>query len=68
MLVLVVVGLMDVVWMLALSLLFLVEKHSPRALTLSRLVRVALVVLGLAVMIHPTLLHTVSGTLANAPS
>lgn len=68
MLVLLVVGLMNLVWMLALSLLFLAEKHSPRALNLSRLVGVALVVLGVAVTIHPTLFHTISGMSASAPS
>jgi predicted metal-binding membrane protein len=68
MLVLLVVGLMNVVWMFGLSLLFLAEKHSPRALHLSRIVGGALVLLGVAVVIHPTLFHTISGVSATLPS
>lgn len=34
--VLLVVGLMNIVWMIGLSLLFLLEKHSPRALAFGR--------------------------------
>lgn len=65
--VLLAVGLMNVVWMIGLSVLFLVEKHSRRALVVGRVVGAALVVLGLAVMASPDLLHTVSGAGAKAP-
>ena len=65
--VLLVVGLMNIVWMIGLSLLFLVEKHSPKALTFGRVLGVALVVLGVAVMTQPDLLHKVSGAGAERP-
>lgn len=65
--VLLVVGLMNIVWMIALSLLFLVEKHSRQALLFGRVLGVALVVLGVAVMSEPDLLRTVSGASAEAP-
>ncbi|MDQ3305986.1 MAG: DUF2182 domain-containing protein [Actinomycetota bacterium] len=65
--VLLAVGLMNVVWMIGLSVLFLVEKHSRRALVLGRVAGAALVILGLAVMASPDLLHTVSGASAEAP-
>lgn len=61
MLVLLVVGLMHVGWMVGLALLFLAEKHFPRSLILSRIVGVALVVVGIAVIAHPALLPSLSG-------
>ncbi len=65
--VLLVVGLMNLLWMIGLSLLFLVEKHGRRALVVGRVVGVALVVLGLAVMASPAVLHAVSGAGTKAP-
>ena len=65
--VLLVVGLMNIVWMIALSLLFLVEKHSPKALAFGRVLGVALVVLGVAVMTQPDLLHKISGAGTEGP-
>lgn len=62
-----VVGLMNLVWMIGLSLLFLAEKHSSRALSLRRPAGAGLVALGVAVIVDPTLLHTISGVRANAP-
>lgn len=59
--VLLVVGLMNILWMIGLSLLFLAEKHWRGALVVGRGVGVAFVVLGFAVMAWPSLLHTVSG-------
>jgi predicted metal-binding membrane protein len=66
--VLLTVGLMNIVWMIGLSVLFLIEKHSRRGLVVGRFVGVALVVLGLAVMASPDLLHTVSGAATEAPA
>jgi predicted metal-binding membrane protein len=60
MVVLLVVGLMNLAAMVALSLLFVVEKHSRRALQVGRVAGAALVVLGLAVMARPSVLHAVS--------
>ena len=68
MVVLLVVGLMNIVWMIGLSLLFLVEKHSRRALVVGRVVGAALVVLGFAVMVSPDLMNTVSGASTKAPT
>ncbi len=62
--VLLVVGLMNLVWMVGLSLLFLAEKHWRVALLGGRVVGAGLVVLGLAVMASPDLLHAVSGAAA----
>lgn len=65
--VLLVVGLMNIAWMIGLSLLFLVEKHSRKALAFGRVLGVALVLLGVAVMAQPDVLHTVSGASAEPP-
>ncbi len=62
--VLLVVGLMNMVWMVGLSLLFLAEKHWRKALVFGRVVGVALVILGFAVMASPGLLSTLSGASA----
>ena len=59
--VLVVVGLMNLVWMAGLSLVFLAEKTSPHARALTRIVGVALIVVGLVVIISPDVLPTLSG-------
>jgi len=60
--VLLVVGLMNLGWMLALSLVFLAEKHWRRAHSLGRAVGATLIVVGLAVAIWPDVLPTISGT------
>ncbi len=65
--VLLVVGLMNVLWMIGLSLLFLAEKHWRQAIVAGRVVGVALVLLGVAVVAWPDLLHTVSGVPTEAP-
>jgi predicted metal-binding membrane protein len=59
--VLVVVGLMNLVWMVAVALIFLAEKNWRHAVGLTRVVGLALLALGLTVMVHPSLLPTVSG-------
>jgi predicted metal-binding membrane protein len=59
--VLVVVGFMNLVWMAALSLIFLVEKNWSRGVGLTRVVGTAMVVLGLAVVLSPDVLPDVSG-------
>ncbi len=65
--VLLVVGLMNLWWMIGLSLLFLVEKHWRQAIVVGRVVGVALVILGFAVMASPSVLHAVSGAGTKAP-
>lgn len=61
MVVLLVVGLMNLAWMIGISLLFLVQKHWPRSHTFGRSVGVALILIGLFVMAKPDLLPAVSG-------
>ncbi|HVL98646.1 MAG TPA: DUF2182 domain-containing protein [Egibacteraceae bacterium] len=59
--VLLVVGLMNLAWMVGLSLLFVVEKHAARALVVGRVIGAGLIVVGVAVMASPALLQAVSG-------
>ncbi|MGH9177732.1 MAG: DUF2182 domain-containing protein [Acidimicrobiales bacterium] len=66
--VLVVVGLMNLVWMAALSLVFLAEKNWRHGIGLTRLVGATLVVLGLAVVARPALLPDVSGAGSGSPA
>ncbi len=65
--VLLVVGLMNLVWMVALSLVFLAEKHLRRSSGLGRMVGAALIVLGVVVGVWPTVLPPISGTSDKPP-
>ncbi len=65
--VLLVVGLMNLLWMVLLSLVFLAEKHLRRATGLDRVVGTALIVLGVVVAVWPTVLPPVSGTSDKPP-
>lgn len=58
--VLFVVGLMNLVWMAAISLVFLLEKHLRHARLLSGAVGIAVGVLGIAVIVHPGVLSSIS--------
>lgn len=58
--VLVVVGIMNLVWMAALTLVFLAEKNWRHGVTLTRIVGVGLAVVGLAVVAFPHLLRVIS--------
>ena len=60
MVVLVLVGLMNLAWMAALALIFLLEKNWSHGVFLTRVVGVALIVLGVAVVLDPALLHFIS--------
>jgi predicted metal-binding membrane protein len=64
--VLLVVGLMNLVWMVILTLVFLAEKCLRHGALLPRVVGTALVVLGAAVVVHPPLLQLIAGA-AGAP-
>lgn len=66
--VLVVVGLMNLVWMAALSLVFLAEKNWRHGIGLTRLVGATLMVLGLAVVARPALLPDISGAGSGSPT
>ncbi len=58
--VLLVVGLMNLVWMAGLFLVFLAEKSSRHGLLLARISGAALVMLGLIVIVEPSLLRRIS--------
>jgi predicted metal-binding membrane protein len=54
--VLFVVGLMNLAWMAAISVVFLTEKHWRHGLTLARVVGAATAALGIAVLVQPSVL------------
>ena len=60
--ILVVLGLMNLIWMVALSAVFLLEKNWRGGVVLSRVVGVALVVLGIVVFVRPQALSALSGS------
>ncbi len=64
--VLLVVGLMNLAWMALLSLVFLAEKNWRHGVGFTRLAGSALSALGVAVLVHPGLLLTVSGVSTSA--
>jgi predicted metal-binding membrane protein len=59
--VLVIVGLMNLVWMAALALVFLAEKNWQHGARLNRLAGASIVLLGLIILVNPTVLLLVSG-------
>jgi predicted metal-binding membrane protein len=59
--VLVVVGFMNLPWMIGLALVFLAEKHVSQARTLVWVVGTALVALGLLIVVRPEILPVLSG-------
>jgi predicted metal-binding membrane protein len=59
--VLVVVGLTNLAWMAGIALIFLAEKHWRHAVALSRVVGTALIALGVAILVEPTLLGRIAG-------
>jgi predicted metal-binding membrane protein len=64
--VLFVVGLMNLVWMAAIAVVFLAEKTWRHGVGLTRVVGTAVLVLGLAVVVEPSLLQAFGGG-ASAP-
>lgn len=56
--VLFVVGLMNLVWMAAIAVIFVAEKNSRHGVMLTKVVGAAVVVLGFAVLVHPSLLQS----------
>ena len=59
--VLVVVGLMNQVWMIALAVIFLAEKNWRYGVALTRVAGVVLVSLGVAVAVAPSILPRIAG-------
>lgn len=66
--ILLVLGLMNLAWMAALSAVFLLEKSWSRGIALSRVVGLALAILGIAVIVRPELLVTLSGDAGPIPT
>jgi hypothetical protein len=66
--VLFVVGLMNLVWMAAIALIFLAEKNSRHAVTLTKVIGTAVVALGLVIAIQPSVLGTITPDAPAAPS
>lgn len=67
MVILLVAGVMNLVWMAVIALVFLVDKHWERGEGFSRAVGIGLVLLGLAVIVAPDLLPWISGVDINGP-
>jgi len=59
--VLAVVGLMNLAWMAVFAVLFFLEKTWRHGVLLSRISGAACVVLGVAVIVQPDILHFVRG-------
>jgi predicted metal-binding membrane protein len=62
--VLAVLGLMNLAWMAVFAVVFFFEKNWRHGVTLSRISGVACVILGLAVIAQPAVLHLVGGPMA----
>lgn len=58
--VLLVVGLMNLTWMSAIAVIFLAEKNSRHGVALTKVVGTAVIMLGIAVLVHPSLLQSLS--------
>lgn len=58
--VLLVVGLMNLVWMAAIAVIFLAEKHWDHGLALTKVAGVGIAVLGFAILVDPAVLTSVS--------
>ena len=58
--VLVVVGLMNLTWMAAIAIVFLLEKNWSRGAGLTKVVGTAVIVVGVAVLGHPSVLNSLS--------
>ena len=60
--VLFVVGLMNLAWMAVIAVVFLAEKNWEHGVALTKVVGTALVLFGLAVLVHPALLGSVTSS------
>jgi predicted metal-binding membrane protein len=66
--VLVVVGLMNLIWMVAIALVFLAEKNWSHGVALNRVAGTAVALLGCAVLVDPNLLVMVGGGMPSPSS
>jgi predicted metal-binding membrane protein len=64
--VLVVVGLMNLVWMAAIAIVFLLEKNWKHGVALTKIVGAGLIGLGLAVIVSPDILPNIAGAAGDA--
>jgi predicted metal-binding membrane protein len=64
--VLVVVGLMNLVWMAAIAIVFLLEKNWKHGVALTKIVGAGLIGLGLAVIVSPGILPNIAGAAGDA--
>jgi predicted metal-binding membrane protein len=64
--VLVVVGLMNLVWMAAIAIVFLLEKNWKHGVALTKIVGAGLIGLGLAVIVSPGILPNIAGAVGDA--
>ncbi len=60
--VLLVVGIMNLIWMAVSAAVFLAEKNWSRGAGLTKVVGTAMLLFGLAVVIHPDVLGAVGGS------
>jgi len=61
------IGLMNLAWMAGIAVVFLAEKNWRHGVGLTRLIGIATVLFGVAVLIHPSLLATVAPFKATPP-
>jgi predicted metal-binding membrane protein len=66
--ILVVVGVMNLVWMIALSAVFFLEKNWRDGIVFSRIVGIGVAIIGVAVALRPDLLPALSGGPAPMPT
>jgi predicted metal-binding membrane protein len=66
--ILVVLGIMNLVWMVALSTVFLLEKNWRGGIALSRIVGISLAIIGIAIILRPEILTTLSGAPVPMPT
>ncbi|MDQ4133334.1 MAG: DUF2182 domain-containing protein [Actinomycetota bacterium] len=67
MVVLLIVGVMNLVWMAVIAAIFLLDKHWRRGEGLTRAVGAFFILLGVAVIVFPELLATISGVNTEGP-
>lgn len=66
--ILLVVGVMNLVWMIALAAVFFLEKNWRGGVVVSRIVGIGLVIIGVAVALRPDILPALSGAAGSMPA
>jgi predicted metal-binding membrane protein len=65
--VLLVVGFMNVKWMVALAIVLVLERHSPLSTGMAVTLGAAALVIGIAIIAHPALLSSIGTAAGHAP-